>query len=119
MKGIVVTTDNKAEIVDFGNSTEEFLPNIHATIGGYMEVVRLSKGSGLVMIVNEEGKLLDLPPNKFGSSLYLHDIIVGNIVLINEGIINDIGERDFIGFKDDEAEHLLAVINKLMLGEYK
>lgn len=37
------------------------LENLQKTVGGYIEVVRLSRD--LILIVNEEGKLLGLPEN--------------------------------------------------------
>lgn len=112
MKGIVVTTNNIASVKDFG---EPLYQTIGEAVGGYIEIVR-PRGleRPMVMIVNEEGKLNDLPINILGSSLYgtaQHgEPIVGDIVIMQEGFVN--GEWDVIGFPDEVIEVLLPQITK-------
>ena len=70
----------------------------------------------LCMIVNEEGRLLDLPLNHIGSFFYGTDQhgepIVGNIVVMKDGYRN--GEPDIVGLDDVEAEQIKDVIIDLI-----
>lgn len=43
------------------NGTDFSLEELQGFVGGYIEIVRLNEGK--IMVVNEEGKLLDLPVN--------------------------------------------------------
>ena len=68
------------------------------------------------MIVNEEGRLLDLPLNYVGSYFYGTDQhgepIVGNIVIMKDGYRG--GEPDIVGLNDIEAEQIKDVIIDLI-----
>ena len=68
------------------------------------------------MIVNEEGRLLDLPLNYVGSYFYGTDQhgepIVGNIVIMKDGYRG--GEPDIVGLNDVEAEQIKDVIIDLI-----
>ena len=70
----------------------------------------------LCMIVNEEGRLLDLPLNHIGSFFYGTDQhgepIVGNIVVMKDGYRN--GEPDIVGLDDSEVERVKYTISTLM-----
>lgn len=76
LKGIVVQPKGdeyriypKAEIP---NELERF----QRIVGGYIEIVQL--GNGIVMVLNEEGKLMGLPPN-----IHIgHDILVGVVIFV-------------------------------------
>lgn len=61
------------------------------------------------MIVNEEGVLLNLPMNMFGSFLYGTNYhgnpILGDIVLLKEGINSD-GELDILGLDEQDIKYL-------------
>ena len=50
-------------------------------VSGYVEVVNLSNDL-FKLIVNEDGKLLNLPPNKTASKIAIIHEIVGNAVLM-------------------------------------
>lgn len=52
------------------------LDALHQEVGGYIETVFIS--STAVIIVNEEGKLQGLPPNR----KFYGDILVGNILIV-------------------------------------
>ena len=106
MKGVVVTTDNQVEIRDFG---EPLYKTVGEAVGGYIEIVHpMGLVDPLVMIVNEEGLLHELPVNLIGSLLYgafYHgQTIVGNIVVMKEGMTID--GPDLVGLEDGEAEKL-------------
>jgi hypothetical protein len=63
-------------------------------VGGYIEPIRMA--DGLVMIVNEEGKLHGLEPNFFVAAL--NDMILGPAVFCGEDgeEFADINEEDLI-----------------------
>lgn len=104
MKTVKVTTDNKVSIidVDFGN-----FRSIQKAIGGYFETVRTQlmvdyfKDPSVIMLVDEEGLVKELPVNAVGSALYgtaKHGRpIVGDLIF---GIIS--GE-DIVAPADSEA----------------
>ena len=94
MKGLVITTENKMQVREFGEPAYE---TIGKAVGGWIEVVH-PKGlpDPFCMVVNEEGLLHGLPINLFGCILYdtvRHgNPIVGNIVILKEGFTTP-GER--------------------------
>lgn len=51
-------------------------------VGGFIEIIKLK--SNKYMIINEEGKLLNLPVNRLASSIYKQDIIVGNALICDK-----------------------------------
>jgi hypothetical protein len=52
------------------------LENLQKTVGGYIETV--AAVPGVVIICNEEGKLLSLEPN----IPYYHDVLCGTIIVL-------------------------------------
>lgn len=59
---------------------------LHNLVGGYIEIIRLS--SQYFMVINEEGKLQNLPYNEKATQLYMgyvspFDYIVGNAVVLS------------------------------------
>ena len=114
MKGVVVTTDNGVRVEDFN---DPLYKTVGSAVGGYIEHVhpmRLTRP--FCMIVNEEGRLLDLPLNHIGSFFYGTDQhgepIVGNIVVMKDGYRN--GEPDIVGLDDSEVEQVKHTISTLM-----
>lgn len=115
-RGVVVTTDGRAYVKEFGYPLHR---SCERTLGGWIETVR---PRGLerpyMMLVNEEGLLHDLPPNLVGSYFYQTHIhgqpIVGNIILMKGGYRD--GERDIVGLEEDEAQKLLDMVLKLPFG---
>ena len=59
------------------------LEELRGFVGGHIELVRLSKSQ--VMVVNEEGKVYDLPQNENATMLVniagIRDVIVGNVLV--------------------------------------
>lgn len=111
MKGIVVTTKNEMRVQEFSNPAHK---SIGEAVGGWIEVVhpvRLKRP--YCMIVNEEGVLLNLPMNAFGSFLYGIDCygspILGDIVLLKEGINSD-GEPDILGLDEQDIKYLCDMV---------
>lgn len=119
MKGLVITTENKMQVREFGEPAYE---TIGKAVGGWIEVVH-PKGlpDPFCMVVNEEGLLHGLPVNLLGSILYESfrhgNPIVGNIVFCKEGFVE--GERDIIGLDEDDVKFLGAMAVSLSGGGIK
>lgn len=114
MKGIVVTTDLEIRIEEF---SDPLYKTVGSAVGGYIEHVKSARlRHPYCMIVNEEGRLLDLPLNYVGSYFYGTDQhgepIVGNIVIMKDGYRG--GEPDIVGLNDVEAEQIKDVIIDLI-----
>ena len=114
MKGIVVTTDLEIRIEEF---SDPLYKTVGSAVGGYIEHVKPARlRHPYCMIVNEEGRLLDLPLNYVGSYFYGTDQhgepIVGNIVIMKDGSRG--GEPDIVGLNDVEAEQIKDVIIDLI-----
>lgn len=119
MKGLVISTENKMSVREF---TDPLYKSIGEAVGGLIEIVhpRRLKDS-YCMVVNEEGLLVGLPINAFGSYLYCSDQhgspIVGDIVILKEGFVR--GERDFVGLEDTEIQTMADDIIKLTHGNIR
>ena len=114
MKGIVVTTDLEIRIEEF---SDPLYKTVGSAVGGYIEHVKPARlRHPYCMIVNEEGRLLDLPLNYVGSYFYGTDQhgepIVGNIVIMKDGYRN--GEPDIVGLDDSEVEQVKYTISTLI-----
>lgn len=115
MKGVFVSTDSKVEVLDFG---KPLYKTVGEAVGGCIEIVHpYGLRRPYVMIVNEEGLLLDLDLNPIGCDLYgtmRHgQPIVGNIVIMKVGYAD--GEPDIVGLENNEIEE----IKKLIFGGIK
>lgn len=114
MKGVVVTTNHEVRVEDF---SDPLYKTVGSAVGGYIEHVHpMRLARPFCMIVNEEGRLLDLPLNYVGSYFYGTDQhgepIVGNIVIMKDGYRG--GEPDIVGLNDVEAEQIKDVIIDLI-----
>lgn len=63
MKGVVVTTNHEVRVEDFSDPLYKTVGSaVGSAVGGYIEHVHpMRLARPLCMIVNEEGRLLDLP----------------------------------------------------------
>ena len=120
MKGIVITTKDEMRVQEFSEPAHK---SIGEAVGGWIEVVhpvRLKRP--YCMIVNEEGALINLPRNIFGSFLYGTNYhgnwILGDIVLLKEGI-NSNGERDILGLDEQDIKYLCDMVSAESDGEIK
>lgn len=112
MKGIVVTTKNEMRVQEFSEPAHK---SIGEAVGGWIEIVRPARlERPYCMIVNDEGVLLNLPMNMFGSFLYgtgYHgNPILGDIVLLKEGINSD-GEPDILGLDEQDIKYLCDMVS--------
>lgn len=120
MKGIVITTKNEMRVQEFSMPAHK---SIGEAVGGWIEIVRpVRLKRPYCMIVNDEGVLLNLPINSFGSFLYGMDYhgnpILGDIVLLKEGINSD-GERDILGLDEQDIKYLRDMVSAESDGEIK
>ena len=78
IKAIVKRPDEK-----YGHMTavSNSLKNLQNIVGGHIEVVTLMPDKGLVMICNEDGKLLGLEKNFIWGVPPFHDVIVGEVII--------------------------------------
>ena len=120
MKGIVITTNDEMRVQEFYEPAHK---SIGEAMGGWIEVVRpVRLKRPYCMIVNEEGALINLPRNIFGSFLYGPNYhgnwILGDIVLLKEGINSD-GDRDILGLDEQDIKYLCDMVSAESDGEIK
>lgn len=102
---VLVVEPNKEPRVEFIENTLEAK---QAIVGGYIEMLRpFVHNDDVVIICNEEGKLLGLEKNKVvrlpdGT---LFDIIVGTAILVRAPIDSD----DFASLTDEQIEKWSAL----------
>lgn len=91
IKVVVKKPNELGEIKVISNKLETFKD----LVNGYLECLRLN--NGIVIILNEEGKLLDLEPNLF----YNNDILVGNLIFCESDL-----EGNFTSLSENSIEYL-------------
>lgn len=79
-----IRADGTVTVVEPENGSTYNLKELNAFVGGFIEIVYLSDGR--LMVLNEEGKLNDLPFNALATKLYnphaaLPDYIVGDVLV--------------------------------------
>lgn len=88
----LIRTNGTQEEITIPND-DSSLEVMQKAVGGFIEMVDLYDGRWF--IVNEEGKLLNLPVNKIASDICekagRHETIVGDVLLCSE---NEIDEDD-------------------------
>ena len=70
------------------NKTDFKLDEMQNYVGGFIETVRTKDNK--IMVINEEGKINELPMNEKATDLYVHsnfDFIVGDVLICNENEI--------------------------------
>ena len=70
------------------NKTDFKLDELQKYVGGIIEIVKTKEGR--TMVINEEGKINDLPINQKASELYQYnefDFIAGDVLICNENEI--------------------------------
>jgi hypothetical protein len=103
IKALKVKTDGQIEAIEI--ERDKIFETVREAVGGWVEIVRYLKAPAqeLVMTVNEEGIMMQLPINRIASQLYRGPRIVGNAVILREGF-NEDGEMDFISLTDQDIE---------------
>lgn len=105
---VIVTPAPKVTFTVKETDAENMLHDLQDAVDGWIEIVRPFGRSGghLVMVVNEEGLIGDLPANPIGSLIY-GDLIAGTVVIMKEGIRD--GEPDLIGLTKEEADFVMSL----------
>lgn len=85
VRAIRIQPGKKPEVIDLKTDLE----SLHAEVDGYIELFYPFE-NGIVCIVNEEGKLLNLEPNRIlydedGKAI---DLIVGNLLIVGDDCEN-------------------------------
>ena len=79
IKTIIKRPDEEfGHIANISNTLE----NLQKTVGGKIETLYL--GHGLILIVNEEGKLMNLEPNFRTGRGFFADTIVGTAIVVGQ-----------------------------------
>lgn len=81
---LVIKADGTKDALQPKNNKVFTLEELKSVVGGYIEIVQLTED--YLMIINEEGKLLDLPINVVATRVYrasrnTDDFIVGNVLI--------------------------------------
>lgn len=107
---IKLTAQGDASIIDLMADSNELL-TLQMAVGGLIEAKTLE--SGYTLIMNEDGKLMQLPINERATEIWLAnfpnfpDVIVGDVVIA--GGYDDEGEQ--LGLDKDYANRLLEVFS--------
>lgn len=97
MQVVLVEPCTPARVYESDGSLE----NMQDIVGGYIETVPLEEFPNLVVVCNEEGKILGLEANFENYS----DIIVGTVLVCKTD-----GEN-FIGLNDKECDQVIELMN--------
>lgn len=89
---LIYRASGDVENVEPKNGTDFQLEELKAIVGGWIEIKFLSDDKGRVMVLNEEGKLRNLPYNERATMLYRkfvyeHDFIVGDVLICDKSQI--------------------------------
>lgn len=86
-----IKADGSQRIVVPENGKEFQLKEMQKFVGGLIEIVPL--GHGMIMVLNEEGKLNELPFNELATRLFLNclpgrnDFIVGDVLVCHQNLV--------------------------------
>ena len=84
----LIKTNGEETNVTPQNKTDFKLDELQNYVGGIIEIVRTKDNK--MMVINEEGKINELPMNEKATDLYIHsdfDFIVGDVLICDENEI--------------------------------
>ena len=88
----LVHTDGRKEEVKPKNGTDFSLEELQGFVGGYIQILHMGRGD--LMVVDEEGKLKNLPHNRdatalayFNGKLFKGDYIVGTVLICHKSMV--------------------------------
>ena len=102
IKGIIIRTDNTWEIVEYENDYKY----LQKVVGGLIEFVEIAEG--IDMVINDEGKILNMDLNPLGTILYGHDAIVGNAIIV--GVDYSTGET--ISLTEENINRIVSFLKR-------
>lgn len=90
MKAKIYKADGSIIDVKPNNGTDFSLEELQEIVGGYIEVVGLMDNE--IMVINEEGKLIDLPFNETATQMYqevdgFYDYIAGDVLVCDSNMV--------------------------------
>lgn len=111
MKTLKITTDNKISIIDLDFDYE----SLKEEVGGYFETVKTQKlwdyfKAKVVMIVDEEGLIKELPANLLGC--YFYDTDKHGFPIVGDVILGLMIGPEIIGLGDRDAEQWMEKMLK-------
>ena len=77
-----IKTNGEITNVTPKNGTDYKYEELKEFVGGYIEIVPINDHE--IMVVNEEGKLNNLPVNHIASLLYKYDTICSNVLVCDD-----------------------------------
>ena len=93
MKNYIINANGAKTEVTPKSGNSFTIEELQEHVGGYIEIIRLT--NKYLMVVNEEGKLLNLPFNSEATdiarrhkAIYPNDMIVGNALVAQESMID-------------------------------
>ena len=94
---------------------EDLVSSLHNLLNGFFEIVHPGNlPRNIVMLVDDEGMLKDLPIKPLATTLY-RGRIFGKAILMRE-YLNADGEPDLTGLNDLDLSRTLSAIQRVMLG---
>lgn len=99
MEVIYCKVGEPAKLVEVDGTLEDF----QKMVGGHIEVVSYEGISGLVYVLNEEGKLEGLKPNK--------SIFGGNDMIVGDFFVEAIGADDIVGLNERQKEFVMRTVD--------
>lgn len=72
--GLLIEPRKMPQVITIDNTLEE----LQKHVGGYIEFVYLPGWPNVCLVVNEEGRLIGLPPNRYVNG----ELLVGNILVL-------------------------------------
>lgn len=111
---LILTSDLKILPRSIDCEPEDLNQVLHELLNGFFEIVR-PRGCPphILMLVDDEGILKDLPYNPLAASLY-GQYIAGKAILMREGFIN--GEPDIVGLSADEQRYMFSFLSDIRKG---
>ena len=116
---VKVSSDDQVETIK-KERIDLDLKELQKLVDGYIEVVSpimlREVYPDLKMIINESGKLYDLPVNRMGTALYGNpdDCIVGNIVFCTTFNPDPEADPDIYAFDQEDYERLISWLPRLL-----
>ena len=102
LTAVIVPVEKPAYVAQIDNSLEA----MQDLVGGYIETVFVEDTGnlfgGTCIVCNEEGRILELPPNKLG--------FVGQFFIISNTII---GDGEMTGLDENHANLIASVLNEM------
>lgn len=103
----IILEDNTVSIEDV-NLDLKFM---QTTVGGYIEFVYLASDPLTVMVVNEEGKILDLPINAIATALFQSRVQTFDIIKGPALVIQPKGEDSYVNLTPIAFEWITQAVD--------